>query len=109
MATGADPYMNGGGISPDVIDFMEEDIKAYLERTADHLRQQGVTVSTAYSMLPPDEELSTIARGKPGALVVMTTHGRAGIGRAFLGSVTDRLLVVRDCGRIVGQGVANRT
>jgi nucleotide-binding universal stress UspA family protein len=36
------------------------------------------------------------AHETPGSLVIMTTHGRSGIGRWLLGSVTDR--VVRDSG-----------
>jgi nucleotide-binding universal stress UspA family protein len=43
---------------------------------------------------PPEEVLAQVAEGEHD-LVVMGTHGRTGIRRALLGSVTER--VVREC------------
>jgi nucleotide-binding universal stress UspA family protein len=42
------------------------------------------------------EEIIRYARGCPGALVAMCTHGRSGVRRWVLGSVTEK--VVRHCG-----------
>ena len=43
---------------------------------------------------PPEEVLAQVKEGEHD-LVVMGTHGRTGLGRVFLGSVTER--VVREC------------
>jgi nucleotide-binding universal stress UspA family protein len=42
----------------------------------------------------PAEELLRLAGDEPDGMIVMTTHGRGGLGRIMLGSVADRL--VRD-------------
>lgn len=47
----------------------------------------------------PAETIVTVARETPYSMVAMTTHGRSGIRRAVLGSVTDH--VVRHCGEPV--------
>ena len=47
----------------------------------------------------PPRPSSTPARADSNRLVVMTTHGRSGVGRWVMGSITDR--VVRGSGGLV--------
>ncbi len=61
---------------------------------------QRVPAAEGYAELgSPVDEVVALAQGTPGSMVVMSTHGRSGIGRAVLGSVTNQ--IVRQCGRPV--------
>ena len=64
----------------------------YLDETAERLYAQGVKkISTAAVDGPAAETIITLAREKPNSLVVMCTHGKSGIRRWILGSVTERV------------------
>jgi nucleotide-binding universal stress UspA family protein len=70
---------------------------AYLENQGKWLRQQGVTrVEERLSHGSPAIAVTDFAKETPNNLIVMTTHGRSGVGRWILGSVADR--VVRHSG-----------
>jgi nucleotide-binding universal stress UspA family protein len=65
----------------------------YLRRAAARLRRAfEVPVSTVTRDGPIAEVLTTWIDECGADLVVMTTHGRGAIGRAFLGSIADRVL-----------------
>jgi nucleotide-binding universal stress UspA family protein len=68
----------------------------YFGRVQEELRQQGVS-RVAVKTLPGHaaDAIIDLARETPHSLVAMTTHGRSGVGRWALGSVTDR--VTRHC------------
>ena len=67
--------------------------EAYLERSADAARcAQGLSVTATLLEGPPAVALAHYARAHHMDLVVMTTHGRGGLSRWWLGSVADRLL-----------------
>jgi nucleotide-binding universal stress UspA family protein len=69
----------------------------YLHEVKDELHLQGVSsVEVLVLAGHPAEAIVDLARETPNCLVAMTTHGRSGIGRWLLGSVTDR--VVRHSG-----------
>ncbi|HEU4994581.1 MAG TPA: universal stress protein [Gemmatimonadaceae bacterium] len=65
----------------------------YLARTADRLaHDSGVSVS--YAVLPGNEVdiICSRARQLDANLIVMTTHGRTGFSRAWIGSVADAVV-----------------
>lgn len=65
----------------------------YLDGTAGWLRPQaGVAVRTALIDGLVEDALLEHVRACKADLVVMTTHGRGGVGRLLLGSVADRLV-----------------
>lgn len=68
--------------------------RAYLNSVTARLRERlGKSVSSAVVRgLPVAQTLATYIRELGHDLVVMTTHGRGGIRRAWLGSVTDQLI-----------------
>ena len=69
----------------------------YLRKVGEELRKQGVpSVDERLLHGHPAAAINDFALEVDDNLVVMTTHGRSGIGRWALGSVTDR--VVRHCG-----------
>jgi nucleotide-binding universal stress UspA family protein len=66
---------------------------AYLERHARELLAQG-TVTTTRVTEGPDvaEQVLAISREEGAGLIVMTTHGRTGLGRFLFGSVAESVL-----------------
>src|SRR5687768_6759500 len=77
----------------DVLDaeIVQSDIE-YLERIADDLRRRGHDVRTAVVNGAPATALAVYAGRAYIDLVIMATHGRGGLSRAWLGSVADRLV-----------------
>ena len=83
-----DPGM--GVYSADLITSMEDSVRAYLAEI--HTRLPGKQITTTMMIGGPGEMLHQRLEEHPSELVVMTSHGRSGVRRAALGSVTDRLL-----------------
>lgn len=74
-------------------DFLRNEEQAYLERIAVKATQaQPIDVET--TLLDGDvvEAIGECAEGRAECLIVMTTHGRTGLSRAWLGSVADGVL-----------------
>lgn len=69
-----------------------KEAKANLDKTAGPLRSGGLTVDTV--VREGDAALTLIAEAghMPDTLVVMSTHGRSGVGRWVMGSVTDKVV-----------------
>ncbi|MBI4525667.1 MAG: universal stress protein [Deltaproteobacteria bacterium] len=76
-----------------VVEEFREEATSYLREKARQLKAEGVR---AVSYLVPRgkaaEEIVEIAQDTPESLVAISTHGRTGIGRWVLGSVTDRVV-----------------
>lgn len=64
----------------------------YLDRIAGDLRDDGLSVEATVVDGLPATALREYAEEQDAALVVLATHGRGGLSRAWLGSTTDRLL-----------------
>jgi nucleotide-binding universal stress UspA family protein len=72
---------------------VRRNLKAYLERTAARVASSsGATVVPVLLDGPVVPVISHYATTQVARLVVMTTHGRGGVSRMFLGSVADRLI-----------------
>lgn len=65
---------------------------ADLELVARDLRRQSLTVDTCVRRGEPAAEITVAAAELQADLVVMTTHGRSGLARAFLGSVAQQVV-----------------
>jgi len=79
-------------LSTPIGDDEEAAASAYLEAASAQLRRQGVLVAWRPVRGDPAERITAVAERTPGSLVVMSTHGRAGMGRLILGSVADEVL-----------------
>jgi nucleotide-binding universal stress UspA family protein len=81
---------------PDYDAFREEARKAaasYLKATASALVDKGVrTVSTLALEGPAATEILAYAQTAPAAVIAMSTHGRSGVPRWMLGSVTEKVV-----------------
>jgi nucleotide-binding universal stress UspA family protein len=79
---GLDPYID---VSRDAAD-------AYLTRIATDLHDRGYTVTTEVRVGLVADQIEAVAEGGGVDMVVMATHGRAGVGRLIFGSVAERAL-----------------
>lgn len=64
----------------------------YLDQVCDRFRKAGASASSVIGRGDPVSVLREMIRDGQPDLVAMTTHGRAGLGRWILGSVTEALL-----------------
>ncbi len=68
------------------------DEQAYLETTAQRLREQGLDVAVELLSGPIDAALAQAAVTKQADLIVMSTHARGGAARMVLGNLADALI-----------------
>jgi nucleotide-binding universal stress UspA family protein len=80
-----------GRIAQNTLDSLEEGVRQYLQRVAADFREAGITSDIQFSFRPPAGEITDLAQ-EGSALIVMTTHGRSGLARTLLGSVTDKVV-----------------
>jgi nucleotide-binding universal stress UspA family protein len=80
-----------------LIDSFRDEAASYLQKKADVLREMGIRkVSCVTREGLAADEIISLARQTPGNLVAMCSHGRSGVKRWVLGSVTET--VVRHSG-----------
>jgi nucleotide-binding universal stress UspA family protein len=66
--------------------------EGYLASLALQLQGDGLDVATEVRIGPPAEVIVETAAAEPGMLIAMATHGRSGLRRWALGSVTDKVI-----------------
>lgn len=82
---------------PEMIELADRESRGYLADVRDRLANQGVaSIETEVTQGAPADAIVDAASSQGGTMVVMTTHGRSGVGRMLLGSVAER--VVRQSG-----------
>ena len=67
-------------------------VKVYLADIAQRLGEQGLLVTRAFPTLPPAQSILSEIESHQADLVVMSTHGRTGLGRWIFGSVAEAVL-----------------
>jgi nucleotide-binding universal stress UspA family protein len=70
----------------------EQQAREYLSAVAARLARPGLTIETCLQNGPATEGILDCAAEQRADLIIMSTHGRGGFQRWFLGSVADRLL-----------------
>ena len=77
---------------PNIIAYMVAGANEYLSQVQEKLQTQGYTVST--HVMEDDAALSIVnlAKTEEANLIAMTTHGRSGLARLALGSITERVI-----------------
>lgn len=90
------PAIHPAGVAPydpQLDRVLRDEAASYLARVADRARQKcGVALRTELLSAPTVPTLVSYAADADIDLIVMTTHGRGGISRAWLGSVADALV-----------------
>jgi nucleotide-binding universal stress UspA family protein len=80
-----------------LLTLVKEEAGAYLEAKVNELRGNGIEkVSSILLLGSGADEIIELAQGTPDNLIAMCTHGRSGVERWVLGSVTEK--VVRHSG-----------
>jgi nucleotide-binding universal stress UspA family protein len=79
-------------IAEDELVNLTKEAQDYLEKVAEGLRSKGVEVNTLVAFGHAAEEIVKAARGVKAHLIAMATHGRSGIVRWAIGSVTDKVI-----------------
>ena len=80
-----------------LLNVVREEAGAYLEAKVNELKQNGIEkVSSILLVGSGADEIIDLARSTPDNLIAMCTHGRSGVKRWALGSVTEK--VVRHSG-----------
>jgi nucleotide-binding universal stress UspA family protein len=78
----------------------KDEATRYLDAKAEQLKKQGLTEVVSFtSEGEPAEAIIEAAKRAPNSLIAMCTHGRSGVNRWMLGSVTEK--VVRHSGNPV--------
>ena len=91
--TGASPYDGmDGEAAQDILTALEDEARGYAEGVANQLRKDGIEARISISHANPGAAITDLAAATPGSVVVMSTHGRSGLGRTLLGSVTDHVI-----------------
>lgn len=74
------------------LELLEEEGERVVDDAASRAQDRGVAVQTAIAKGEPYKEIVDYANSHAVDLVVMPTHGRTGLGRFLLGSVTERVV-----------------
>jgi len=83
------------GIEDRVRDMQKETekyVESYLSKAADSLKEDGIAVQTVVVSGRPAEEILDYANKNQVDLIIMSTHGRSGVSRWVVGSVTDKVV-----------------
>ncbi len=88
----ASVYTEAGVKLPDFTEELERQAAAYLDRTAQRLRDDGLIVQTHVLRGAPAPVLVDFARKTPQSIIVMSSHGRSGLTRWLMGSVAEALV-----------------
>lgn len=86
------PMAHPGIARNEVVDIVEPQARACLRETAQSLIARGYRVTIEVRTGRPVEEIVRAVEEQGADLIAMTTHGRGGLGRVFIGSVAERLL-----------------
>ena len=79
---------------------LKKEATSYLDSWVEHLKSEGlVDVVPVVSEGEAAETIIELVKGAPNSLIAMCTHGRSGVKRWVLGSVTEK--VVRHAGNPV--------
>ena len=70
----------------------QKEMKAYLERVAEAVRTENISVEVAYAQGDPARGIADMAHDQHANLIVMVTHAREGLSRLVHRSVANRVL-----------------
>ena len=89
------PHAGEGGIDL-AMEAMQKSGEEMVGNLAEQAESRGVTATTSVKVGTPHREILEYIETNDIDLVVMGTHGRTGIGRYLLGSVTEKVVRLSD-------------
>lgn len=78
--------------SVDVNEVLRQEGESYIGAVADELNEAGCKVKTACVKGTPHKEILNYGENNDIDLIAMGTHGRSGVERQFIGSVTEKVV-----------------
>ena len=96
QAVGALPYSRYP-MRPTSMSAEQRTADAYLDSLSREIASQGFRVSAHTVTSEPAKGIMQVAEEERCDLIVMTSHGRSGAGRFFLGSVAERVMRHASC------------
>ena len=79
-------------IPADIQEIAQKETEDYLAKVVDKMKESGIAARAVVATGKADEVILDYARQNRVDLIIMSTHGRSGISRWVMGSVTDRVL-----------------
>lgn len=79
-------------VPPTAVDVTVGEAWSYLGRIAAELTEQGLRARARVDLGPAGAQIARAAEAERASLIAMTTRGRTGAGRAFLGSVAEEVV-----------------
>jgi nucleotide-binding universal stress UspA family protein len=80
-----------------IVEAEQASATTYLDGVAARLRQLNLTVTTEHPEGNAADAIVDRAKELGASMILMTTHGRGGLGRAVFGSVTDSVIRHAPC------------
>ncbi len=78
---------------PDILTAVEDASRGYLTLKVEELKHQGLhNIESLVLLGDAAANIVETAEQNPNSMIIMTSRGRAGLGRAILGSVADRVV-----------------
>lgn len=78
--------------STDIFQNLEADLNTYLTTVAGRIKSHGVSVETLLLKGAPAVAIVDLTRDRPHDIILMATHGRSGVRRWILGSVSETVV-----------------
>lgn len=85
------PWLHGEDLAQTQVRLVRE-AETYLEKVAERVGDAGVPVETSVWYGAPAVSIIDAAAAQRAGLIVMTSHGRSGLNRLFLGSVAESVM-----------------
>ncbi|AUG48511.1 universal stress protein UspA [Haloarcula taiwanensis] len=89
-------YLGSAAAEATTIESLQEQTEQVIDETVDNIADHGVPVVAEHRMGDPYEEIIDYAETADIDMIVMGTHGRSGLDRFLLGSVTEKVVRTAD-------------
>ncbi|GCF13995.1 universal stress protein UspA [Haloarcula mannanilytica] len=89
-------YLGSAAAEATTIESLQEQTEAVVDETVDDITDHGADVVAERRMGDPYEEIIDYAETEGIDMIVMGTHGRSGLDRYLLGSVTEKVVRTAD-------------
>ena len=90
--------------APELTERFERQFKAMVERITKQAKAKGVKAEGIVKIGEPYNVIISAAKAKKADLIVMGSHGRRGLSRLLMGSVTERVIGHATCPVLVVKG-----
>jgi nucleotide-binding universal stress UspA family protein len=90
-------------LAPDFIEKMESEAVAYINSIKERAEKEGVDCEALVERGIPYEVILNKAKEKHADMILMGSHGRTGIERLLMGSVTERVIGHAECDVLVAK------